>query len=118
MSAMIQTENLGRYFGEIKAVDGVTFSVTKGEVLGFLGPKGAGKSTTMKLLTCFLAPSFGTAKVGGYDILTQSREVRRLIGYLPENAPLYGEMTVRGFLEFIAEVRGISGADAVERVIN
>ncbi|MFN8389661.1 MAG: ATP-binding cassette domain-containing protein [Bdellovibrionota bacterium] len=115
---MIQTENLGRYFDQIKAVDGISFSVSKGEVLGFLGPNGAGKSTTMKLLTCFLSPSFGSAKVGGFDIVTQSREVRKLIGYLPENAPLYGEMTVRSFLEFIAQVRGVKEESlAVGRVL-
>src|SRR5262245_41426843 len=99
---MIETKNLGRYFGPIKAVDGVTFSVREGEVLGFLGPNGAGKSTTMKMLTCFLTPTFGTATVGGFDILEQSRDVRRVLGYLPENAPLYGEMAVREFLEFVA----------------
>jgi len=117
---MIQTEKLGRYFGDIKAVDGITFEVHKGEVLGFLGPNGAGKSTTMKLLTCFLSPSFGAARVGGFDVTTHSREVRKLIGYLPENAPLYGEMTVNGFLEFVGEVRGKTGPalrTAVDRVI-
>lgn len=118
---MIETSQLGRYFGEIKAVDGLSFKVQKGEVLGFLGPNGAGKSTTMKLLTCFLAPSFGTAKVGGYDIKTHSREVRQIIGYLPENAPLYGDMRVREFIEFTAEVRDIEQAirrTAVERVLH
>lgn len=121
MSEMIKTENLGRYFGELKAVDGITFSVSKGEVLGFLGPNGAGKSTTMKMLTCFLSPSFGGAAIGGYDIMTNSREVRKIIGYLPENVPLYGEMTVKDFLDFIAEVRAIDSANvnsAIERVIN
>ena len=120
MSAMIETQGLGRYFGNIKAVDGVTFQVTKGEVLGFLGPNGAGKSTTMKMLTCFLSPSFGTAKVAGYDILEHSREVRAQIGYLPENAPLYGEMEVWDFLEFIADVRGVEKArqkSAIDRVV-
>lgn len=120
MSVMIETQNLGRYFGDIKAVDGVSFKVTKGEVLGFLGPNGAGKSTTMKMLTCFLTPSFGTAKVCGFDILEQSRDVRARIGYLPENAPLYGDMRVRDFLTFIAEVRGVSSerrTGAVDRVV-
>ncbi len=119
MTTMIETENLGRYFGEIKAVDGVSFSVKKGEVLGFLGPNGAGKSTTMKLLTCFLTPSFGTARVCGFDIQTESREVRQRLGYLPENAPLYGEMSVSGYLRFIAEIRGLDKpaiAEALERV--
>ena len=118
---MIETRNLGSYFGDVKAVDGVSFSVQRGEVLGFLGPNGAGKSTTMKLITCFLTPNFGTALVGGFDVQTASREVRKLIGYLPENAPLYGEMRVVEFLRFIAEVRGLSVAareSAVERVVN
>ncbi len=120
MSVMIETENLGRHFGAIKAVDGVSFQVKKGEVLGFLGPNGAGKSTTMKMLSCFLTPSFGTARVGGYDVMTASREVRSLLGYLPENAPLYGEMDVVDFLRFIAQVRGMDKAqsqNAVDRVI-
>lgn len=121
MPVMVETENLGRYFGQIKAVDGITFKVERGEVLGFLGPNGAGKSTTMKMLSCFLAPSFGTAKVGGYDISTYSREVRSVLGYLPENAPLYGEMTVAELLKFVAEVRGIDRSatkGAIERVIS
>jgi ABC-2 type transport system ATP-binding protein len=120
MASLISTENLGRYFGETKAVDGLSFKVEKGEVLGFLGPNGAGKSTTMKLLTCFLTPSFGKAEVAGFDIINQSKEVRRSIGYLPENAPLYGEMTVSSFLNFIAEIRGFSGAskkEAINRVV-
>lgn len=117
---MINVENLGRYFGEVKAVDGVTFSVGTGEVLGFLGPNGAGKSTTMKMLTSFLTPSFGRATVGGFDVVEQSRDSRSLIGYLPENAPLYGEMTPKNFLEFIGEMRGLAGkqlTEAVERVV-
>ncbi len=116
---MIQTQNLGRYFGELKAVDGVSFSVKEGDVLGFLGPNGAGKSTTMKMLTCFLTPTFGTASIGGHDIVTHSREVRELIGYLPENAPLYGEMEVGELLMFVGEIRGLSPQarkNAIERV--
>lgn len=107
MAEAIVTENLGRYFGTIKAVDGLSFSVKRGEVLGFLGPNGAGKSTTMKLLTGFLSPSFGTARVAGHDILTASRQVRAAVGYLPENAPLYGEMEVGSFLRFVCEIRKI-----------
>lgn len=120
MSVLIDAQNLGRYYGEIKAVDGVSFQVKRGEVLGFLGPNGAGKSTTMKLLTCFLTPTFGTAIVGGFDILTQSVDVRRSIGYLPENAPLYGDMSVVEFLRFISEVREMPVAkreSAVEWVL-
>lgn len=121
MSTLIEAVNLGRLFGAVRAVDGISFKVNKGEVLGFLGPNGAGKSTTMKLLTGFLIPSFGTAKVAGYDVQEQSRLVRSLVGYLPENAPLYSDMTVRDFLRFVADVRGISDrkqAAAVERVLN
>jgi ABC-2 type transport system ATP-binding protein len=120
MSVMIESENLGRHFGPIKAVDGISFQVKKGEVLGFLGPNGAGKSTTMKMLSCFLTPSFGTAKVCGYDVVTQSRDVRARMGYLPENAPLYGEMEVLDFLSFVAEVRGLESNQsqaAIDRVI-
>ncbi len=120
MATMIETIGLGRYFGEIKAVDGITFSVSRGEVLGFLGPNGAGKSTTMKMLTCFLTPSFGEARVGGHDIVSDSREVRKLVGYLPENAPLYGDMEVRELLEFVSEVRGIEAdlrRKAVDRAV-
>ena len=117
---MIATDNLSRSYGEIKAVDGISFSAGKGEVLGFLGPNGAGKSTTMKMLTCFLTPSGGRATVAGFDTVTQSEEVRRHVGYLPENAPLYGEMEVVAFLKFIAEVRGMDPKtvpSAIERVL-
>lgn len=120
MTAMIEAKNLSRYFGSIKAVENVSFSVQKGEVLGFLGPNGAGKSTTMKMLTCFLTPSSGSAEVCGYDVEENPREVRKRIGYLPENAPLYGEMEVLPFLRFVCEIRGISGKDAssaVDRVL-
>lgn len=105
MSEVINVDGLGRYFGEIKAVDSISFTVSKGDVLGFLGPNGAGKSTTMKMLTCFLSPSFGTASVAGFDVQTQSREVRQAVGYLPENAPLYSEMKVGDFLDFVANIK-------------
>ncbi|GLU38780.1 ABC transporter ATP-binding protein [Pseudomonas sp. NBRC 100443] len=97
-------------------MDDLSFSVQPGEVLGFLGPNGAGKSTTMKMLTGFLAPTSGTASIHGFDIQTQTLQAQRLIGYLPEGAPCYGDMRVRGFLEFIAEVRGYRGAQKRERV--
>ena len=106
---MINVKNLGRHFGAIKAVDGISFDVGVGEVLGFLGPNGAGKSTTMKMLTCFLTPSFGTAEVAGFDISSQQMLVKRSLGYLPENAPLYGEMRVSEFLQFVGKVRGMEG---------
>ncbi len=109
MEKMIEVSNLSRKFGEITAVNDLSFSVGIGEVLGFLGPNGAGKSTTMKMLSCFLTPSSGSAKVGGFDVEDQAREVREILGYLPENAPLYGEMEVVEFLNFVGEVRGLAG---------
>src|SRR5947209_3562274 len=117
---MIKVNNLTKVFGTKRAVDGVSFSVERGEVLGFLGPNGAGKSTTMRMLTGFIPPTTGTAAVGGFDIVDQPIEARRLIGYLPENAPAYTDMTVSGFLNFAAEIRGLRGdtkTKAVNRVI-
>lgn len=116
---MISVNNLGRHFGAIKAVDGISFEVSAGEVLGFLGPNGAGKSTTMKMLTCFLTPSFGTAKVAGFDINSDQLNVKNSLGYLPENAPLYGEMKVKEFLEFVGKVRSLPTStlqEAIDRV--
>ena len=113
---MIEISRLTKRFAQHTAVDDLSFSVQPGEVLGFLGPNGAGKSTTMKMLTGFLAPTSGTASIHGFDIQTQTLQAQRLIGYLPEGAPCYGDMRVRGFLEFIAEVRGYRGAQKRERV--
>lgn len=113
---MIEIRNLTKRFAQHTAVDDLSFTVQPGEVLGFLGPNGAGKSTTMKMLTGFLAPTSGTASILGCDIQTQTLEAQRQIGYLPEGAPCYGDMTVRGFLEFIAEVRGFRGAEKTLRV--
>ncbi len=113
---MIELNNLTQRFAQHTVVDALSFSVESGEVLGFLGPNGAGKSTTMKMLTGFLAPSAGTASIFGCDIRTQALQARRQIGYLPEGAPCYGDMSVRQFLEFIAEVRGYRGADKRVRV--
>ncbi|WP_313088066.1 ABC transporter ATP-binding protein [Pseudomonas sp.] len=113
---MIELNNLTKRFAQHTVVDALSFSVESGEVLGFLGPNGAGKSTTMKMLTGFLAPSAGTASIFGCDIRTQALQARRQIGYLPEGAPCYGDMSVRQFLEFIAEVRGYRGADKRVRV--
>ena len=104
---MIEVEHLSKSFGAIKAVNDVSFEIQKGEIVGFLGPNAAGKTTTMRLLTCFLPTDKGTARVGGYDIHEHPLEVRKQIGYLPENAPLYPDMTVLEYLHFIAEVRGI-----------
>jgi ABC-2 type transport system ATP-binding protein len=106
---MIEIHNLSKHFGPIVAVDGVSFAVERGTVLGFLGPNGAGKSTTMKMLTGFLHPSGGRATVCGFDVVEQSQEAKRRIGYLPEGAPLYPDMTPAGLLEFVAEVRGLTG---------
>ncbi len=106
---MIETEKLTKRFGGLVAVDGITFSVGEGEVLGFLGPNGAGKSTTMKMITGFLSPTSGTARVCGHDIEADPVEAKRCIGYLPEGAPSYGEMTPAAFLSFIADLRGLAG---------
>jgi ABC-2 type transport system ATP-binding protein len=117
---MIKVQNLAKVFGTKRAVDGVSFSVERGEVLGFLGPNGAGKSTTMRMITGFIPPSAGTVSVGGFDTEEHPIEAKRLIGYLPENAPAYTDMTVYGFLNFAAEIRGLRGEDkkrAVNRVV-
>ncbi|WP_405120293.1 ABC transporter ATP-binding protein [Pseudomonas leptonychotis] len=113
---MIEIKNLTKRFAQHTAVDDLSFSVQAGEVLGFLGPNGAGKSTTMKMLTGFLAPTSGTASILGFDIQKDTLKAQRQIGYLPEGAPCYGDMTVRSFLEFIAEIRGFKGAEKRERV--
>jgi ABC-2 type transport system ATP-binding protein len=117
---MIKVQNLSKVFGTKKAVDGVSFTVQRGEVLGFLGPNGAGKSTTMRIITGFIPPTAGTVSVGDFDIGTSPIEAKRLVGYLPENAPAYTDMTVHGFLNFCAEVRGLRGDTrnrAVGRVV-
>ena len=117
---MIKVENLKKLFGTKHAVDGISFSVERGEVLGFLGPNGAGKSTTMRAITGFIPPSSGRVTVGGHDIVEDPIPAKRLIGYLPENAPAYTDMTVNGFLGFTAEIRGLRGdakKKAVSRVV-
>ena len=114
---MIQAQNLTKAFGAKLAVNGVSFSVERGEVLGFLGPNGAGKSTTMRMITGFIPPSDGEISVGGYNMLTHPIPARRLIGYLPENAPVYVDMTVRSFLSFCAELSGLRG-DARKKAVN
>ncbi|MGH7034247.1 MAG: ABC transporter ATP-binding protein [Stellaceae bacterium] len=113
---MIEVRHLTRRFGPVTAVDDVSFSVRRGEVLGFLGPNGAGKSTTMKVITGFLAPSSGTAIVCGADIVAAPLAAKRHIGYLPEGAPAYPDMTPVGFLRFIARIRGFDGAAAKDRI--
>ena len=113
---MISVRNLSKRFGDREAVRGVSFEVKPGEVLGFLGPNGAGKSTTMRMITGYLAPSSGEVKVNGFDVAGQPVEARRSLGYLPENAPSYPDMTVEEFLGFIAEMRGFRGAEKRQRV--
>lgn len=113
---MIEIKNLSKRFAQHTAVDNLSFCVQPGEVLGFLGPNGAGKSTTMKMLTGFLAPTSGSASILGFDIQKDTLKAQRQIGYLPEGAPCYGDMTVRSFLGFIAEIRGLKGAEKRERV--
>jgi ABC-2 type transport system ATP-binding protein len=117
---MISIKELRRSFGPVTAVDGVSFDVQKSEVLGFLGPNGAGKSTVMKMVACFLKPDSGTATVCGYDILKNPLEVRKSIGYLAENVPAYNDMTVGSFLNFICDVREITGSNrrkSLDRVV-
>jgi ABC-2 type transport system ATP-binding protein len=113
---MIEIKNLTKRFAQHTVVDDLSFRVQPGEVLGFLGPNGAGKSTTMKMLTGFLTPTSGSASILGFDIQKDTLKAQRQIGYLPEGAPCYGDMTVRSFLEFIAEVRGFKGAEKHQRV--
>ncbi len=104
---MIDVKGLTRYYGEKRAISDVTFHVNKGEVLGLLGPNAAGKTTTMRILTCYMPPTSGTATVGGYDIFEQSLEVRKITGYLPENPPLYTDMTVEDYLTFVSKIKGV-----------
>ena len=106
---MIEVHNITKRYGHHTAIDRVTFTVGKGEVLAFLGPNGAGKTTTMRILTCFIPATEGTAKVGGYDCADQSMEVKRRIGYLPETPPVYQELTVTEYLQFVGRLRGLSG---------
>lgn len=104
---MVEARNLTKYYGRKRAVEGVSFTVDKGEIVGLLGPNAAGKTTLMKMLTCFLAPTSGTANVNGYNILENPEKVQESIGYLPEKNPLYEELTVDEFLNFVAETKGI-----------
>ena len=116
MSAMIALDNLQKRFGSLTAVDGLSLSIARGEVLGFLGPNGAGKTTTMRMIAGFLEPTGGSIQVCGFNVATDPVAVKRRIGYLPEGAPIYGDMTCRGFLSFVAEVRGYCGAEKKRRI--
>lgn len=113
---MIEIQNLQKSFGEFRAVDGVSFSVKPGEVLGFLGPNGAGKSTTMRMITGFLTPTGGAVRIAGVDVNVDPISAKKRIGYLPEGAPLYSDMTPRTLLEFIAEAREIPAAERASRI--
>ena len=113
---MIEVEQLTKQYGALKAIDNVSFTARQGEILGFLGPNGAGKTTTMRILTGFMPPTSGRATVAGYDVFEESMAVRSVVGYLPETVPLYPDMSVRGYLEFIAELRRVKNRD--ERVLD
>jgi ABC-2 type transport system ATP-binding protein len=113
---MIKTQNLIKNFDGIQAVDDLTFSAEPGEVLGFLGPNGAGKSTTMRMLAGFITPTGGTASICGHDVVQEPLAAKAVLGYLPEGAPLYAEMTVWAFLDFIADLRGLTGAHRKSRL--
>src|SRR6266850_337129 len=113
---MIEVDHLTKSYGPVAAIRDVSFTVSPGQIVGFLGPNGAGKSTTMPILACFMPASSGAAKVAGYDVFAQSMEVRRRIGYLPENVPLYTDMRVAAYLDFVAEVKGIGRSERRRRV--
>jgi ABC-2 type transport system ATP-binding protein len=113
---MISVQNLTKYFGPVMAVDHVSFEVARGEIVGFLGPNGAGKTTTMRILTSYLPATSGVAKVAGFDVMTESMDVRRNIGYLPESVPLYTEMRVEEYLDFRAKLKGITRKDRPKRM--
>jgi ABC-2 type transport system ATP-binding protein len=117
---MIRVQHLSKTYGEFVAVSDVSFSADKGEIVGFLGPNGAGKTTTIRMLSTYMPPTSGTAEIADFDIVTQSEAVRRSIGYLPENPPLYGEMRVVEYLQFVGTIKGVSAKrlpEAVDRVL-
>ncbi|MDZ7343390.1 MAG: ATP-binding cassette domain-containing protein [candidate division KSB1 bacterium] len=113
---MIQAEHLTRYYGHTPAIQDVSFEVQRGEIVGFLGPNAAGKTTTMRILTCYMPATSGTAKVAGFDVFSQSLEVRRRIGYLPEQPPLYTDMTVQSYLNFVAKIKGVEARERKTRL--
>jgi len=118
MTQLVEVKSLSKQFGTKTVVDNLSFSVSRGDVLGFLGPNGSGKTTTMRMITGFLPPSSGTAIVNGFDVQENPVEIKRRIGYLPEGAPLYGDMTPAAFLDFIASARGMSGAEKQKSIDN
>ena len=113
---MIEVKNLTKKYGDFVAVNEISFTVNEGKILGFLGPNGAGKTTTMRMLTTYMPPTDGTAIIDGYDILTQPEEVRKLVGYLPENPPLYNDLTVEEYLIYVAKLKGLKGKELYERL--
>jgi ABC-2 type transport system ATP-binding protein len=117
---MIEVANLSKRYGELRAIEGVSFTAGSGQILGFLGPNGAGKTTTMRIITGFMPATSGTVRVEGFDVFDQSNEVRRRIGYLPENPPLYNDMAVAPYLRFVARLKGLGRrevGEALERVL-
>jgi len=116
MNVLIEVDKLSKRFGPLTAVDNLSFSVARGEVLGFLGPNGSGKSTTMKMVTGFLPPTTGTARVAGFDVTEDPVAVKRRVGYLPEGAPLYADMTPKSLLDFVSNVRGFAAAEKKRRI--
>jgi len=113
---VIEVQGLNKFYGDFQALKGLDFTINKGEILGLLGPNGAGKTTTMRILTCFLQPTSGTVKVENYNILDNPLAIKDMIGYLPESAPLYGEMLVYDYLAYVAAMRGLEGGFKVERI--
>ena len=113
---MIEVSELSKHYGDVVAVENISFKAEKGVILGFLGPNGAGKTTTMRMLTCYLPPSHGEAKVAGFDIVEESMEVRKRIGYLPEQPPVYHDMTVGSYLRFVAKIKGVPGSTLNSRL--
>jgi ABC-type multidrug transport system ATPase subunit len=113
---LIEVQDLTKTFGERTAVDHISFAVNKGEILGFLGPNGAGKTTTMRMLTSFMPATSGTARIAGFDVFDNSLEVRRHIGYLPENPPVYPDMTVESYLDFVARIKGVPAEKRAQSV--
>ncbi len=113
---MIKIENLTKYYGDFRAVDNISFTINKGDILGFLGPNGAGKTSTLKMLTCFMPPSDGNIRFNDLNVREHSLEIRRMIGYLPENAPLYEYMSIREYLDYICDLRDIRGARRKDRM--
>lgn len=113
---MIEVQNLTKYYGRKAAIRNVSFFVNKGEILGFLGPNAAGKTTTMRIITCYMPATEGTAKVGGFDVFENPVEVRKKIGYLPENPPLYTDMSVEAYLRFVGKIKGIDGSELSKKI--